>query len=367
MVDNHGRTAAPVVVEDNPTQRTLFGSIEHGSDADTVQADHTGIHAGSLLKAHGGFILLHLHDLAAEEGLWQRLRRFLRCGRLQIEEGGGGPGHGPGGAVALQPEPVDVDAGSATVPARRYVAGHGRMICWVHGGPTDQWQVEFLPRVAYWWAQGWDVLVPDPRGSTGHGRRHQQALHGEWGRADVDDTAAVLAHAHRSGWSTPSTTALIGGSSGGLTVLGVLSSASLLGVAFSLYLVNNWPLLLVALSPLGRHLLLVAPAVDPAAFVLVVVARRMLFYTASFFLGRALGPGGIVWIETRAAAFGRFVRWIEALFARWSYPVVFFASGPTVSALAGISGMRPALFAGLACSGSRQRCASRDAPGSSSR
>lgn len=109
VVDNHGRTAAPVVVEDNPTQRTLFGSIEHGSDADTVQADHTSIHAGSLLKAHGGFILLHLHDLAAEEGLWQRLRRFLRCGRLQIEEGGGGPGHAPGGAVALQPEPVDVD------------------------------------------------------------------------------------------------------------------------------------------------------------------------------------------------------------------------------------------------------------------
>src|SRR3989344_5475338 len=109
VVDNHGRTAAPVVVEDNPTQRTLFGSIEHGSDADTVQADHTNIHAGSLLKAHGGFILLHLHDLAAEEGLWQRLRRFLRCGRLQIEEGGGGPGHAPGGAVALQPEPVDVD------------------------------------------------------------------------------------------------------------------------------------------------------------------------------------------------------------------------------------------------------------------
>ena len=111
VVDNHGRTSAPVVVEDNPTARTLFGSIEHGADADTVQADHASIHAGSLLKAHGGFILLHLHDLAAEEGLWPRLRRFLRCGRLQIEDGsgGGGPAHAPGGAVALQPEPVDVD------------------------------------------------------------------------------------------------------------------------------------------------------------------------------------------------------------------------------------------------------------------
>ena len=109
VVDNHGRTAAPVLVEDNPTVRTLFGSIEHGSDSDTVQADHSCVHAGSLLKAHGGFILLHLHDLAAEEGLWQRLRRFLRCGRLQIEEASGGPGHGPGGAAALQPEAVDVD------------------------------------------------------------------------------------------------------------------------------------------------------------------------------------------------------------------------------------------------------------------
>ncbi len=113
VVDNAGRSGAPVVVEDNPTVRSLFGSIEHGSDADTMQADHASIHAGSLLKAHGGFILLHLHDVAAEEGLWQRLRRFLRCGRLQIEEGGGGGGaaHGIslGLPVALQPEPVDVD------------------------------------------------------------------------------------------------------------------------------------------------------------------------------------------------------------------------------------------------------------------
>ena len=112
VVDNDGRTAAPVVVEDHPTARTLFGSIEHGLDSDTVQSDHTGILAGSLLKAHGGFILLHLQDVAAEEGLWPRLRRFLRCGRLQIEEGAGGGGpaaHGPGAPAALLPEPVDVE------------------------------------------------------------------------------------------------------------------------------------------------------------------------------------------------------------------------------------------------------------------
>ena len=111
VVNNAGRSAAPVLIEDNPTVRTLFGSIEHGADADMVQADHLSLHAGSLLKAHGGFILLHLHDLAAEEGLWPRLRRFLRCGRLQIAEGNaahGGGGSGGGGSGTLQPEAVEV-------------------------------------------------------------------------------------------------------------------------------------------------------------------------------------------------------------------------------------------------------------------
>ena len=136
-----------------------------------------------------------------------------------------------------------------------------------------------------------------------------------------------------------------------VSTLATLSSISLVGVAFSLYLVNHHPLLLVAMSPLGRHLLLVAPTVDPLAFVAVVVTRRMLFYVASFYLGRALGPAGIVWLESRAARFGRFVRWLEQIFHRASHWIVFFFSGPTLSALAGASGMRPPVFAALALPG----------------
>jgi len=121
------------------------------------------------------------------------------------------------------PDAVEADVDGTTVHARRYVAGHGRMLCWVHGGPTDQWQAEFRSRIAYWWSRGWDVLVVDPRGTTGHGRAYQRALNGHWGRLDVDDTAALVAHAQRRGWATPATTVVIGGSSGGLTVLGVLA------------------------------------------------------------------------------------------------------------------------------------------------
>jgi dipeptidyl aminopeptidase/acylaminoacyl peptidase len=126
--------------------------------------------------------------------------------------------------VALaEPEAIRVEHDGVVLHARRYAVGEGRLLCWVHGGPTDQWQVDFRPRVAYWCSRGWDVLVVDPRGSTGHGRDYQQALNGGWGRLDVDDTAALIRRAHAQGWATAATTVAIGGSSGGLTVLGLLA------------------------------------------------------------------------------------------------------------------------------------------------
>ena len=133
-----------------------------------------------------------------------------------------------------------------------------------------------------------------------------------------------------------------------LTILGILSLGSLAGAASSLYLVNHYPLVLIALSPLGRHLLLVAPIVDPVAFVVVAVLRRMVFYLACFQMGRGLGPSGVEWLEARAARFARFVRWIESVFGRAPHAVVLVMAGPTVSGLAGMTGMRTAAFVGLA-------------------
>jgi dipeptidyl aminopeptidase/acylaminoacyl peptidase len=124
-----------------------------------------------------------------------------------------------------EPELIEVESsdGEAMLHARRFVAGQGRVLVWVHGGPTDQWQVDWRPRISYWWSRGWDVLVVDPRGTTGHGRIYQQALHDAWGRLDVDDTADLIGHAHASAWAAPNSTVVLGGSSGGLTVLGLLA------------------------------------------------------------------------------------------------------------------------------------------------
>jgi dipeptidyl aminopeptidase/acylaminoacyl peptidase len=130
-------------------------------------------------------------------------------------------------ALLAEPELVEVPTpGGAVVHARLYRApvelDRPRALCWLHGGPTDQWQVAYLPRIAYWRSRGWNVLVPDHRGSTGHGREYQRALEGRWGELDVADTVTAVRHLHRLGLSTPATTALIGGSAGGFTVLGAL-------------------------------------------------------------------------------------------------------------------------------------------------
>jgi predicted ATP-dependent protease len=107
VVDNAGSTGAPVIVEQNPMFRALFGSIDYRAEEDVMHTDFSRIRAGSLHRAHGGILLLHLRDLLTDELVWEKLRRFLRSGRVQIEE----PAMGmlPMAAVSLEPESVDVE------------------------------------------------------------------------------------------------------------------------------------------------------------------------------------------------------------------------------------------------------------------
>ena len=136
-----------------------------------------------------------------------------------------------------------------------------------------------------------------------------------------------------------------------LTVLAVLGAASLAGVMSSLYLATHYPLLLIALSPIGRHLILVAPVVSPWVFVAVAVSRRAAFYLPCFFLGRALGPAALQWLDAQMSGIARFVRWLERLFVRAPHAVVFALPGPAMSTIAGDSGMRTVVFVPILVAG----------------
>ena len=112
--------------------------------------------------------------------------------------------------------PVAADAAPAIGPA-------GRLIVWVHGGPTSQWGVSFNARFAYWMSRGWSILVPDHRGSSGWGRAYTDSMREGWGEVDVADTAAGARAAIERGWAASGRVVAMGGSAGGFTVLNLLA------------------------------------------------------------------------------------------------------------------------------------------------
>lgn len=97
------------------------------------------------------------------------------------------------------------------------------LLVWIHGGPTSQWPVTFIPRFAYFLDRGWAILVPDHRGSTGHGRAYAQAMAGRWGELEMADCAAGMRAAADRGWADGRRMVPMGGSAGGFTVLNLLA------------------------------------------------------------------------------------------------------------------------------------------------
>ncbi len=86
IVDNSGLSGAPVVLEDAPSYRNLFGTIERWVDPSGRSGTNLmRIVGGSFLKAHGGFLVLDLEDAVIEPNVWKTLKRSLKSGRMTVE------------------------------------------------------------------------------------------------------------------------------------------------------------------------------------------------------------------------------------------------------------------------------------------
>ena len=107
IVDQDGKTGAPVVLEDNPTYDNLIGRVEHLAQFGALITDFSLIRAGALHRANGGYLVLDARELLRAPFSWDALKRALRARRLRIES--------PGQAlslvdtVSLEPEPVALD------------------------------------------------------------------------------------------------------------------------------------------------------------------------------------------------------------------------------------------------------------------
>ena len=86
VVDNGDTQGAPVLVEDVPTYKNLFGAIERVVDPHgRVVSDFTRIKAGALLRASGGYLVFNLEDALTEPFVRKTLKRTLQSMQIKIE------------------------------------------------------------------------------------------------------------------------------------------------------------------------------------------------------------------------------------------------------------------------------------------
>ncbi len=109
-------------------------------------------------------------------------------------------------------------------PRNSRFEGKGKppLIVHVHGGPTSQATAAFNTTAQFFTSRGYAFLEVNYRGSTGYGREYRDALKGNWGIYDVQDSVAGAKHLVSEGLVDGERLVIMGGSAGGFTVLKAL-------------------------------------------------------------------------------------------------------------------------------------------------
>jgi len=86
IVDHSQSDKAPVIIEETPTYRNLFGSIDRTVDQrGRLVTNFTQIKAGSLLRASGGYLVFNIEDALTEPFVYKSLKRALKSSYIQLE------------------------------------------------------------------------------------------------------------------------------------------------------------------------------------------------------------------------------------------------------------------------------------------
>ncbi|HLY60916.1 MAG TPA: S9 family peptidase [Terriglobia bacterium] len=113
----------------------------------------------------------------------------------------------------------------------------------IHGGPQSQYDSEFNFQAHLFAANGYVVLTPNPRGSTGYGQKFCQAIFADWGNKDYEDVMAEVDYAIAQGVADPARLGVGGWSYGGILTDHVLIrtdrfKAAISGASEFLYIAN---------------------------------------------------------------------------------------------------------------------------------
>jgi dipeptidyl aminopeptidase/acylaminoacyl peptidase len=113
-----------------------------------------------------------------------------------------------------------------------------------HGGPVWAYYAEFQFDAQLFAANGYAVLMPNPRGSSGYGLDYCKAIFADWGRKDFEDDMAMVDYAVAQGIAEPEKLGVGGWSYGGISTNFIITQttrfkAAISGAGEFLY-VTNW-------------------------------------------------------------------------------------------------------------------------------
>lgn len=86
----------------------------------------------------------------------------------------------------------------------------------IHGGPVSQYDFNFNFEAQLFAANGYVVVMTNPRGSSGYGQDFSHALWSDWGNKDFQDVSAGIDHAIELGYADPNKLGVGGWSYGGI-------------------------------------------------------------------------------------------------------------------------------------------------------
>ena len=102
-----------------------------------------------------------------------------------------------------------------------------------HGGPVWAYYAEFSHLAQLLAANGYAVLFPNPRGSTGYGQDYCKAIFADWGNQDFQDDMAMVDYAIEQGIADPDKLGVGGWSYGGISTDFIITQTTRFKAAIS--------------------------------------------------------------------------------------------------------------------------------------
>lgn len=114
-------------------------------------------------------------------------------------------------------------------------------ILWIHGGPVSSFDFSFNPEAQWFAANGYVVVLVNPRGSSGYGQAFAHAIWADWGNRDFEDVMAGVDHAINAGYADPQRLGVGGWSYGGILTNYVITRSDRFKAAISGASEVNYP------------------------------------------------------------------------------------------------------------------------------